>query len=109
MRMTAEEFHAWSQRLQFTSETEALIAAIRFHARSLSASRNGTVALPTRGVYAKPLGLSYRLRSSAEFHPPEIQNLKFLQDFWAHEVPPYPELEARALAHIQAHPGIPLT
>jgi putative transposase len=29
MRMTAEEFHAWSQRLQFTSETEALIAAIR--------------------------------------------------------------------------------
>ncbi|MFL5700650.1 MAG: hypothetical protein ACJ797_26540 [Ktedonobacteraceae bacterium] len=29
MRMTAEEFQAWSQRLQFTSETEALIAAIR--------------------------------------------------------------------------------
>ena len=29
MRMTAEEFHAWSQHLQFTSETEALIAAIR--------------------------------------------------------------------------------
>jgi len=29
MRMRAEEFHAWSQRLQFTSETEALIAAIR--------------------------------------------------------------------------------
>ena len=29
MRMTAEEFQAWSQRLQFTSETEVLIAAIR--------------------------------------------------------------------------------
>src|SRR5438876_1235521 len=25
MKMTPEEFHAWSQRLQFTSETEALI------------------------------------------------------------------------------------
>src|SRR5438552_9322155 len=29
MKMTSEEFHAWSQRLQFASETEALIAAIR--------------------------------------------------------------------------------
>jgi len=29
MRMTPEEFHAWSQRLQFSKETEALIAAIR--------------------------------------------------------------------------------
>jgi len=29
MRMTAQEFRAWSQPLQFTSETEALIAAIR--------------------------------------------------------------------------------
>ena len=38
----------------------------------------------------------------------EIQNLKFLQDFWAHEVPPHPEQEALALAHIQTYPGIPL-
>jgi hypothetical protein len=29
MRMTPEEFQAWGQRLQFTSETEALIVAIR--------------------------------------------------------------------------------
>jgi putative transposase len=34
--------------------------------------------------------------------------LKFLQDFWAHEVPPNPELEALALAHVQAHSGIPI-
>lgn len=63
---------------------------------------------PPGEEHAEPLGLSYRLRSSAEFHPLEIQNLKFLQDFWAHEVP-HPEQEALALAHIQAHPGIPLT
>lgn len=212
MRMTAEEFHAWSQRLQFTSETEALIAAVRssppvrrvrgrannitgrypspkmqcsiqfesehvelraiyamerdddvlefydqpsrislsYRAKSgrkttqwhtpdffvlhrqsagweewkpaqsleqLSYSMparyqqagTGQWCCPPGEVYAKQLGLSYRLRSSAEFHPLEIQNLKFLQDFWAHEVPPYLELEALALAHIQAHPGIPLT
>jgi putative transposase len=55
--------------------------------------------------YAAQFGLTYRLRSSAELHPLEIQNLKFLQDFWAHEVPAHPEQESLALAHIQAHPG----
>ncbi|GAC1343323.1 MAG: TnsA endonuclease N-terminal domain-containing protein [Ktedonobacteraceae bacterium] len=63
---------------------------------------------PPGEAYAEQLGLTYRLRSSAEFHPLTIQNLKFLQDFWAHEVPPQPEQEALALAHIQAHPGISL-
>jgi putative transposase len=63
---------------------------------------------PPGEAYAEQLGLTYRLRSSAEFHPLEIQNLKFLQDFWAHEVPPQPEQEALALAHIRAHPGISL-
>ncbi len=209
--MTLEEFHAWSQRLQYTSETEALIAAIRssppvrrvsgraknvtgrypspkmgvsiqfeseyvefwaiygmerdddvlefydqpsriplsYRAKSgrkttqwhtpdffvlrrqsagweewkaaqsldqLSASMparyqqagTGQWCCPPGEVYAKQLGLSYRVRSSAEFHPLEIQNLKFLQDFWAHEVPPHLEQETLALAHIQAHPGIPL-
>src|SRR5260221_1633670 len=212
MRMTSEEFHTWSQRLQFPSETEALIASIRssppvrrvsgrannitgrypspkmhcsiqfesehvefwaiygmerdddvlefydqssriplsyraksghkttqwhtpdfFVLRRASAgweewkpaqsldslavdkparyqqTGTGQWRCPPGEAYAKQLGLSYRLRSSAEFHPLEIQNLKFLQDFWAHEVPPNPEQEALALAHIQAHPGIPLS
>jgi hypothetical protein len=29
MRMTPEAFHTWNQRLRLSSETEALIAAIR--------------------------------------------------------------------------------
>src|SRR6266700_1391063 len=212
MRMTSEEFHAWSQRLQFSKETEALITAIRssppvrrvkgrannvtgrypspkmgrsiqfesehvefwaiygmerdndvlefydqssriplsYRARSghkttqwhtpdffvlrrtsagweewkqassldvLAAEKparyqqagTGQWHCPPGETYAEQLGLTYRLRSSSEFHPLEIQNLKFLQDFWAHEVPPQPEQEALALAHIQAHPGIPLS
>jgi putative transposase len=64
---------------------------------------------PPGEAYAEQFGLIYRLRSSAEFHPLEIQNLKFLQDFWAHEVPSHPEQETLALAHIQAHPGISLS
>jgi hypothetical protein len=35
MRMTPEEFHTWSQRLQFSKQTEALIAAIRSSPRWL--------------------------------------------------------------------------
>jgi len=64
---------------------------------------------PPGETYAEQLGLTYRLRSSAEFHPLQIQNLKFLQDFWAHEVPPNVEQEALMLAHLQAHPGIALS
>lgn len=42
---------------------------------------------PPGETYAEQLGLTYRLRSSAEYHPLYIQNLKFLQDFWAHPPP----------------------
>ncbi len=211
MRMTPEAFHTWSQRLQLSSETEALIASIRssqpirrvsgragnitghypspkmgvsiqfeservefwaiygmerdedvlefyeqssriplsYRARSghrttqwhtpdffvlrresvgweewkptdsldrlatekparYQQAGTGQWHYPPGEAYAEQLGLTYRLRSSAEFHPLTIQNLKFLQDFWAHEVPPQPEQEALALAHIQAHPGISL-
>jgi putative transposase len=212
MRMTPEAFHTWSQRLRFSSETEALIASIRssppvrrvsgrannvtgrypspkmgmsiqfesehvefwaiygmerdedvlefydqssriplsYRAKSghrttqwhtpdffvlrresagweewkpadsldtLAAEKparyqqagTGQWHCPPGEAYAEHLGLTYRLRSSAEFHPLEIQNLKFLQDFWAHEVPPNLEQEALTLTHIQAHPGIPLS
>src|SRR6266705_6886622 len=212
MKMTSEEFHAWSQRLQFTSETEAIIAAIRssppvrrvtgrannvtgrypspkmqcsiqfesenvefwaiygmerdddvlefydqasriplsyraksgrkttqWHTPDFFVLRRASagweewkpaqsldqlaVSMPARYVlsgtgqwhcppgeaYAQPLGLSYRVRSSAELHPLELQNLKFLQDFWAHDVPPNPEQEALAAFHIQAYPGIALS
>jgi putative transposase len=70
---------------------------------------SGQWCCPPGEAYAEQFGLTYRLRSSAEYHPLEIQNLKFLQDFWAHEVPPQPEQEALALAHIKAHPGIQLS
>ncbi|GHO81572.1 hypothetical protein KSD_93430 [Ktedonobacter sp. SOSP1-85] len=41
---------------------------------------------PPGEAYAESLGLTYRLHSCTEFHPLAIQNLKFLQYFWAHEV-----------------------
>jgi putative transposase len=33
---------------------------------------------------AGTLGLTYRVRTSGEYHPQYIQNLKFLQNFWTH-------------------------
>jgi len=66
----------------------------------------GQWSCPPGETYAEQFGHYYRLRSSAEFRPLEIQNLKFLQDFWTHEVPPNPDQETVALAYIKAHPGI---
>ena len=61
MRMTAEEFQAWSQRLQFTSETEALIATIRSSppVRRVSGRANNVT-----GRYPSPkMGVSIQFES----------------------------------------------
>jgi len=39
---------------------------------------------PPGEAVAHALGLYYRVRTSAEYHPFYIQNLKLLQDFWTH-------------------------
>ncbi len=64
---------------------------------------------PPGKAWAEPFGLSYQVRSSAEYHPLSIQNLKFLQDFWAHPVPSDLEQERFLLSLIDTHPGIHLT
>ena len=69
----------------------------------------GTWRCPPGEAYAEQVGLAYWVRSSAEYHPLYIQNLKFLQDFWAHPVPSDPEQEQLVLSLIDMHPGIRLT
>jgi putative transposase len=101
LRRESAGWEEWKQEYALDPLAESQPA--RYHH-----AETGQWHCPPGETYAEHLGLTYRLRSSAEFHPLEIQNLKFLQDFWAHEVPPHPEQEALALAHIQAHPGIPL-
>lgn len=64
---------------------------------------------PPGKAWAQPLGLFYQVRSSAEYHPLYIQNLKFLQDFWAHPVIRNPEQERLLLSFVDMHPGIRLT
>ncbi|GHO87136.1 TnsA endonuclease N-terminal domain-containing protein [Dictyobacter formicarum] len=69
----------------------------------------GKFRCPPGEAYAEQFGLTYRLRSSAEYHPLFIENLKFLQDFWAHPVPI--ETAQAALLHdlVERHPGICLS
>src|SRR5262249_44395551 len=69
----------------------------------------GQCRCPPGEAHAEPLGLTYRVRSSAEYHPLYIQNLKFLQDFWAHPIVVPPEHAACVLGHVEAQPGVHLT
>jgi len=84
------------------------VLAVRMPARYHQTTA-GHWRCPPGEAYAEPLGLTYRVRSSAEYHPVYIQNLKFLQDFWAHDVAVLPEQAALVLVHVEAHPGIRLT
>ncbi len=63
---------------------------------------------PPGEAYAEQVGMTYRVRSSAEYHPLYIQNLKFLQDFWAHHVPIEAEQQARVQTLVATSPGIRL-
>ena len=67
-----------------------------FSTRSFSAARN--MRLPTRIV-----------RTSAEYHPLYIENLKFLQDFWTHPFHFPEEQEAQVRASLSAYPGVSVT
>jgi putative transposase len=64
---------------------------------------------PPGEAEAEKVGLSYRVRSSAEFHPTYIQNLKFLQDFWAHPAPLDPVSTEAVKTLVETTPGLPLT
>src|SRR2546430_5991499 len=84
------------------------VLAVRMPAR-YHQTPAGQWRCPPGEAYAAPLGLTYRVRSSAEYHPLYIQNLKFLQDFWAHPVVIPPEHAALVLGYVATHPGVRLT
>ena len=102
LRRESAGWEEWKQEQTLASLAEAQPARYQ-------SAANGQWRCPPGERYAEQLGLTYRFRSSAEFRPLEIQNLKFLQDFWAHEVPPNEAQEALVLTHLQAHPGILLS
>jgi putative transposase len=61
---------------------------------------------PPGEAAASALGLTYRVRTSSEYHPCYIQNLKFLQDFWTHPFSLSPQAESQVRDAIAVYPGI---
>ncbi len=55
---------------------------------------------------AGALGLTYRVRTSGEYHPQYIHNLKFLQDFWTHPFSISPQAEQTIRDALAVYPGI---
>jgi putative transposase len=61
---------------------------------------------PPGEAAAHPLGLYYRVRTSAAYHPFDLQNLTFLQDFWPHSFHVDAGQDAQVLAALSAYPGV---
>ena len=74
LRQNGASFEEWKQASSLDK-----LAISQPHRYQRNAS--GGWQCPPGEQAAKALGLSYRVRSSAEYHPFYIQNLKFLQDF----------------------------
>jgi putative transposase len=55
---------------------------------------------------ASALGLTYRVRTSGEYHPQYIQNLKFLQNFWTHPFSFSQQAEQKIRNALFVYPGI---
>jgi putative transposase len=67
---------------------------------------SGKWQCPPGEIAAHALGLSYRVRTSNEYHPLFIQNLKVLQDFWTHPFTLTAEVQAQVLEALRVYPGV---
>lgn len=99
LRRDGAAFEEWKQ----TSSLEKLATTMPH--RYQRQARGGWHCPPGE-VAARELGLSYQVRTSDEYHPLYIENLKFLQDFWIHPFQTDAEQEAQVLASLAAYPGV---
>jgi len=99
LRKTGAGFEEWKH----ARSLDKLVVSIR---NRYQRDPTGKWRCPPGEAYADQIGLSYRLRSSAEYHPHYIQNLKTLQDYWAHPLPADVEGEALVFESLAAYPGV---
>src|SRR5260370_14372027 len=119
--LTDEAFRAWCQRNQIAQETETYIdgagfeewkpadaldkLAVRMTERYQREDSGGWRCPPGEAT-AQALGLSHHVRTSNEYHPFYIQNLKFLQDFWTHPLRLEAQAQAQVLEALRVYPGV---
>ncbi len=92
---------------EWKTEKELQKLAQRYPSRYQRAL-NGEWKSPPGEAHAEPLGLSYRLRSDAEFNPTFIQNLIFLEDYFKFETKVANSIRTQLLERVQTIPGITL-
>ena len=71
-------------------------------------SEIGEWICPPGEAHAKPLGLTYRVRTDAELKPTFIQNLMFLEDYFGFTSAVAAPLQTQVQSRVQAEPGVTL-
>jgi putative transposase len=101
LRRASAGFEEWKHAKLLDKQAEAMQNRYQ-HALT------GRWLCPPGEVYAQTLGLYYRVRTSAEYHALYIQNLKLLQDYWAHPTPENEASERLVLDGLITYPGVSL-
>jgi len=101
LRTDGASFEEWKPE-------EKLLELMVTHPGRYERDDRGTWRCPPGEAAAESLGLSYRVRSSAELHPGYIRNLVFLEDYFFECVVSYEAL-TQILEAVEATPGIRLS
>jgi len=101
LRTDGASFEEWKPE-------ERLLELMVTHPGRYERDDNGTWRCPPGEAAAAHVGLSYRVRSSAELHPGYIRNLIFLEDYFFECAVSYDAL-MRILEAVEATPGIRLS
>lgn len=104
--MKSSEFEQWCDRLQWKTENRLLELSVT-HPGRYQRDDQGNWRCPPGEEAAATLGLSYRVRSSAELHPTYIRNLIFLEDYFFEGAVSHTML-AQIQETVEAEPGIHL-
>ncbi len=99
IRRNGASFEEWKQ----ASSLEQLTT--RMPQRYLCSAGGGWRCPPGEAA-ASALGLTYHVRTSNEYHPCYIQNLKFLQDFWTHPFTLSKQAESQVLDAVTVYSGV---
>jgi putative transposase len=101
LRKDGASFEEWKPK-------NRLLELMVTHPGRYGRDENGTWRCPPGEAAAESIGLSYRVRSSAELHPGYIRNLIFLEDYFFECMVPHAAL-VHILEAVEATPGITLS
>jgi putative transposase len=91
-------------------KTEADLQRLAQHAPArYQQQEDGSWRCPPAEAAVEPLGLTFRLRSSAELHSTYIDNLLFLEDYFGVLLSVPVQVQTTILQRVREVPGIPLS